>query len=296
MKSATRVGLAACIALGAIAPANANHWWGGYRWASTTPGKLAVRVNVAVDSNWAPYVADSIRDWETPVVGGAADVLTLPNGTVSVDRRKCAPIRGQVLVCNYAYGKRGWLGIASIWNDASGRIVQGTTKLNDSYYGAGSTYNTPGFRALVACQEVGHDFGLAHQNENFTNANVGSCMDYTNNPDGGGTNGTLSNRRPNAHDYDQLATIYGTADSYNSATTGVVTNFGIRQVGQAAARGQTEGSGDSPAEWGTAVHRDGNGRPDQFVRRYSDGTQMITHVLWAPNVNGVKAHDDDHVE
>ena len=292
MKLATRIGLAACVALGAIAPASANHWWGGYRWASTTPGKLAVRVNVAVDSAWAPYVAASIRDWETPAVGGVADVLTLPNGTVNVDRRKCNPISGQVLVCNYAYGKRGWLGIASIWTDGNGRIVQGTTKLNDSYYGANSSYNTPGFRALVACQEVGHDFGLAHQNENFTNANVGSCMDYTNNPDGGGTNGTLSNRRPNTHDYDQLATIYADADSYNSATTGVTTNFGIRQVGQNASAAHREGAGDSPAEWGSAVHHDGEGRPDQFVRRYSDGTQMITHVLWAPNAAGVKDHEE----
>jgi hypothetical protein len=273
----------------ALTPASATHWWGGYRWASTTPGKLAVRVNVAVDGNWASYVTASIRDWEVPAVGGTSDVLTLPNGTVSVDRRKCNPISGQVLVCNYAYGKRGWLGIASIWTDGNSRIVQGTTKLNDSYYGAGSAYNTPGFRALVACQEVGHDFGLAHQNENFTNLNVGSCMDYTNNPDGGGTNGSLSNRRPNFHDYEQLETIYNAADNYNTATTSVVTNFGIRQVGQKAATGHTQGSGDTTREWGTPVHRDGKGRPDQFIRGYPDGTQMITHVLWAPDAKGTEA-------
>ena len=292
------VRLAAVAAVSGLAlavPASANHSWGGYHWASTTAGSLTLDVLTSNSSYWETAIAGSVSDWNSPVVGGAPDVLTLRRTASSADRKRCSPIAGKTLVCNYTYGKRGWLGIASIWL-SSGHISQATTKLNDSYYQPGSRYDTPAWRNMVACQEVGHDFGLAHQNENFTNANVGSCMDYTNNPDGGGTNGTLSNRRPNAHDYDQLATIYGTADSYNSATTGVVTNFGIRQVGQAAARGQTEGSGDSPAEWGTAVHRDGNGRPDQFVRRYSDGTQMITHVLWAPNVNGVKAHDDDHVE
>jgi hypothetical protein len=294
MKLATRLGLAACVALGALTPASANHWWGGYRWASSTPGKLSVRVNVAVDSVWAPYVTQSIADWENPIVGGVSDVLTLPNGTVTVDRRKCNPIRGQVLVCNYAYGMRGWLGIASIWTDTNGRIIQGTTKLNDSYYGSTSRYNNYGFRAMVACQEVGHDFGLAHQDENFTNVNKGSCMDYTNTPypdaNYTGSNGSLKNDRPNFHDYEQLGTIYAKADNYDSATTTAATNFGIRQVGQAAEAGSERGSGDSPADWGTPVHRDSYGRPDQFVRGYPDGTKMITHVLWEPGVKGIKDH------
>jgi hypothetical protein len=32
------------------------------------------------------------------------------------------------------------------------------------------------------CQEVGHTFGLDHQDENFNNTNLGTCMDYTNDP------------------------------------------------------------------------------------------------------------------
>ncbi len=32
------------------------------------------------------------------------------------------------------------------------------------------------------CQEIGHDFGLDHQDENFNNPNLGTCMDYTNDP------------------------------------------------------------------------------------------------------------------
>ena len=49
---------------------------------------------------------------------------------------------------------------------------------------------------MVMCQEVGHDFGLDHQDENFNNPNLGTCMDYTNDPS--------TNQHPNAHDYEEL--------------------------------------------------------------------------------------------
>ena len=55
--------------------------------------------------------------------------------------------------------------------------------MNDSYFNT-AKYNTPAWRRLVMCQEVTHDFGLDHQDEIFNNANLGSCMDYTNDPDG----------------------------------------------------------------------------------------------------------------
>jgi hypothetical protein len=50
------------------------------------------------------------------------------------------------------------------------------------------------------CQEVGHTFRLDHQDEKFNNVNLGTCMDYTSDPDGS-LNGELSNLHPNAHDY-----------------------------------------------------------------------------------------------
>jgi predicted Zn-dependent protease len=55
-------------------------------------------------------------------------------------------------------------------------IVQGTTKVNDTYFNT-ATYNTRAWRQLVMCQEVGHTFGLDHQDETFNNPNLGSCMD-----------------------------------------------------------------------------------------------------------------------
>lgn len=128
--------------------------------------------------------------------------------------KRCVPPTGKVEVCNASYGFNGWLGVAGIYL-TGGHIYKGYVKLNDSYFNT-STYNKPEWRRLVTCQEVGHTFGLDHQDENFNNANLGTCMDYTNNP-----LGPPSHEHPNAHDYDQLETIYSHLDS--SDTTGSTT-------------------------------------------------------------------------
>jgi len=85
-------------------------------------------------------------------------------------------------VCNARYGNNGWLGLAQIWINGS-HITQAITKLNDTYFNT-ATYNKPEWRNLVMCQEVGYTFGLDHQDENFDNPNLGSCMDYTSDPSG----------------------------------------------------------------------------------------------------------------
>lgn len=292
MRISNRVALAACVALGASVPASANHSWGGYHWARST-STLSLKVNKAINAGvWGTYVNTAINsDWNNRSVLRLTN-QTAPGGT---NTRKCSPIAGQVLVCNDTYGQRGWLGIATIWADSNRHITAATTKLNDSYFNS-ATYNKPAWRALVACQEIGHDFGLAHQDETFSNTNLGSCMDYTNAPGGGVLNGVnygASNEHPNSHDTVQLNTIYGHTDSY--ATNGASTNFAIRQPGRRnpPAPPTLPDPGDSEAEWGTAVHHDGKGRPDQFVRRLANGGQMITHVFWALDVKGTKAHEDD---
>jgi hypothetical protein len=200
----------------------------------------------------------------------------------SADPKRCNPIAGQVLVCNARYGQRGWLGIASIWANGN-HITQATTKVNDTYFNT-ATYNTPAWRQFVMCQEIGHDFGLDHQDETFGNANLGSCMDYTNNPS--------TNQRPNAHDFEQLETMYAHVDGTNTANLSAgATNFGVREVGKPAPQQRGDaGVGDTMADWGSAVHRDGKGRPDVFVRQLGNGRRVITHVLWALEAKGTEAH------
>lgn len=275
MRIHARRALLAVSAITALsATAYANHSWGNYHWARTS-NPVTLQVVDAVNSTWDPYLDEAIADWS------ASKVVKLVRGGTGTNPKKCTAIPGKILACNAAYGQRGWLGIASIW--ASGdHITKATTKLNDSYFNLAS-YNKPEWRRLVTCQEIAHDFGLGHQDEGFNNPNLGSCMDYTNSP-----LGPPSNEHPNVHDFQQLESIYSHMDSSNSASAAApATDFGIRTVGKPAAPGNAANDpGDSPAEWGSAVHHDEKGRPDIFVQRQPGGITKITHVLWTPDHPG----------
>ena len=106
--------------------------------------------------------------------------------------------------------------------------------------------------------------------ENQTNPNLGTCMDYTRDPDG-----PPSNEHPNAHDFNQLVTIYSHTDSFSTPRS-VAAAAGVDGV---AVPGPL--AGDSPATWGTLV----SGAPDQgastFVRDHGNGNYTVTHVFWA---------------
>lgn len=184
----------------AAAPASASHSWGTYHWARTS-NPFTLKLGDNLTSQWDAYLLEASVDWTKSNV---LDTVVVPGSAGNVKR--CVAPQGRVEVCNAKYGFNGWLGIAGI-SLSGGHIVSGYTKLNDSYFNS-STYNKPEWRRLVTCQEIGHDFGLAHQDENNNNANLGTCMDYTANP-----LGPPSNEHPNAHDYDQLSSIYGHLDS-----------------------------------------------------------------------------------
>jgi hypothetical protein len=80
-----------------------------------------------------------------------------------------------------------------------------------------------------------------------------------------------SNEHPNAHDYDELLTIYNHNDGYTTATP-----FAAR--GAAAA---SDAAGVEMADWGRAIRRDALGRPNVFVKDLAPGQRKVTHVLWA---------------
>lgn len=261
MKAITKGALALGAAWAALSvPASASHSWGGYHWARTA-NPVAVQLGDNVNSLWDPYLAQARTDWnqsaviESPLVPGSANP------------RNCRGVAGTIQVCNSTYGNTGWLGIASISITGGTHITQGTVKLNDTYFNS-AQYNTPAWRRMVACQEVGHAYGLDHQDSNFNNANLGTCMDYTNAPSGGGSYGA-SNLSPNAHDYDQLNSIYSHLDS--------TTTVAFRSN----AAGAFGDPGDTPREWGRAIHFDGKGRPDMFERAEGPGAKTITQVFWA---------------
>ena len=84
-------------------------------------------------------------------------------------------------------------------------------------------------------------------------------MDYTNLPAG--------NEHPDAHDYQQLLDIYNHTEAAASIGGG---------------RGSSGADvGDTPAEWGRAIHFLRDGRPDVFERIDGPGMKTITHVFWA---------------
>src|SRR3989344_2559783 len=176
--------------------ATASHSWGNYHWGRTA-NPFTLQLGDNVSSAWDGYLATTASDWS---LSSVLDTVITPGKTRS---RTCKATNGRVEVCSDTYGFNGWLGVAQIWVSGN-HITKGTTKVNDSYFNT-STYNTPAWRNLVMCQEVAHTLGLDHQDENFDNANLGTCMDYTNNPS--------TNQHPNAHDYEQLDTIYAHLDS-----------------------------------------------------------------------------------
>jgi hypothetical protein len=234
----------------------ANHSWNGYHWARTS-NPFNVTLGDNVNANWDAHLAIASADWSL------SSVLDAPVVAGRANPKNCRPTAGGVQICNATYGKTGWLGVAQIW--VSGlHITQGTVKLNDTYFNT-AQYNTYAWRQLVACQEIGHTFGLTHQDETFSNTNLGTCMDYTNDPDGT-LSGQLDNEHPNQHDYDELVTIYSHLDSTTTTS------------------GSPAGSGadvDNPAAWGQLMKSVHGGRAQVFERDLGNGERIVTFVIWA---------------
>jgi hypothetical protein len=248
--------LAALLALAAFSTeAKANHSWGNYHWArQSNPFTLQLGDNVS--QTWDSYLRTASSDWskagvlDTAVASGLA-------------KKNCRPTSGRVEVCNSTYGNNGWLGLAQIWVSGT-HITQGATKVNDTYFNT-PQYDTSAWRNLVMCQEVGHTLGLDHQDEDFDNRNLGTCMDYTSNPS--------TNQHPNQHDYDELALIYSHLDS----TTTVGAASAASGVPAAAGRGDL----NSRAEWGRKIRESRNGKLELWVRGFGNGNKVFTFVIEA---------------
>ena len=229
--------------------ATATHSWGNYHWARTS-NPFTIKVVDSMTSDWDDNLNTAISDWNQSSVMN----LTKVAGDSSANTRKrCRPVSGQVRACNAAYGNNGWLGLAQIWVSGS-HITQGTAKMNDTYL-ASSGYSETN-RQHVICQEIGHDWGLDHQDE--SGADLNTCMDYSN---------ALDNPHPNAHDYAQLETIYAHLDS---STTISSTPAGFANADVHAQE-----------NWGTKVRESADGRSALFVRDFGNGFKIFTFVTWA---------------
>jgi len=232
----------------------ADHSWGGYHWARPS-NPFTLKLGDNLSTAWDPYLQTTSSDWSESAV---LDTSIVPGAS---NPKNCKASSGRVEVCNSAYGNNGWLGVAQIW--ISGKhITQGTVKVNDTYFNT-ATYNTTPWRNLVMCQEVGHTLGLDHQDENTSNPNLGTCMDYTKDPS--------TNQHPNAHDYEELVTIYSHLDSTTTAN-----QTATRSMPPA----MTEIDLSGPAQWGRLIHSSHGGWTELYELDFGGGHKVLTHVIW----------------
>jgi hypothetical protein len=257
--------------------ASADNAWSKYHWDLSTAQSAITPLplgNNLTTSAWTSSLGVASSDWNASVLKNA---ITAGSGTA------CEPVLGGVEVCNGAYGNNGWLGIAQVWvyRGRDGHIAQGLVQVNDTYF-VTDQYDSQAWRDFVVCQEVGHTLGLSHQDETYDNPNLGTCMDYTNDPDGTISDPVqLDNRHPNQHDLDVLTEKYGHLNGITKGGGGKGGGKG-KGGGNGGGKGKKgEPPGQNVRQWGKAISTDGKGRPDLFELDLGNGDKVFTHVLWA---------------
>jgi hypothetical protein len=236
----------------------AHHIWGNYHWARSS-NPFVVRLGDNVSPQWKPYLFGAAYYWNR------SSVLDVPVVAGNIAPNPCKATRGLVQVCSAVYGNTGWMGLAQL-TVTGDHITGATVKLNDWYFTT-ARFNTSAWRNLVVCQEVGHTFGLAHQDENFSNPPLGTCMDYSSNP--------TPNQHPNLHDYQELLDIYRHVDTADNAIV----------ADDTAIAGDKDYN--NPSEWGRQVSRSDMSlasdsmRIAEYERDLGNGKKLNTRVIWA---------------
>ena len=165
----------------------ANNWWGGnpgYKWGDSS---IPVANNAPTNLDGRNYYQAYQEEVWTDGNSWDSSDLTLTSKTCN----KQSGCRGMIALYADSYGFNGWAGLASI--SVRGKtITKGTSKLNNSYLSDTSTYTFDDVK-IVACQEVGHDFGLDHD---FTG--TVTCMNYS-----------WNSSAPSAHNFDMINNVMG---------------------------------------------------------------------------------------
>jgi len=171
----------------------------GSHWPNKGKG-LTLELQMALDDSWLGEFAMAVDDWET----GTPDALTLVRKDVAIDHT-CRVVDGVMKVCNGNYGDSGWLGINEILQNTVDKEIQSSVaKMNEYYLLNADRYK----RQFTMCHEIGHGFGLAHTDENFNNADLGNCLDYTRTP--------KNNLHPDETNFELLASMYGEVEDRRS--------------------------------------------------------------------------------
>ena len=237
--------------------AGASHSWGGYHWARTS-NPFTIKLGDNVSGAWDAMLVTASSDWSK------SNVMDTTIVTGGARPKNCRPTAGRVEVCSASYGNTGWLGVAQIWITGGTHITQGTVKNNDYYFGNSSyAYNNTAEMQHVICQEIGHTFGLDHQDESGISLNT--CMDYYHNTSASDTKST----HPNQHDYDELGIIYSHLDSFTT-------------IGASANMPNEMAKGDFSASnaWGKLISSSKDGGASTYMRDFGEGNLVVTFVIW----------------
>ena len=252
-------------------PTVASHSWSGH-WQRKSSAIRYIPVRRMHSSTWLTRFNTAMTDWRKSQMTKIRPVLNTTGGASNT----CPPALDKITSCDGTYGNTGWLGLATVWRYVSGgHIAQGTSKVNNTYFKM-AQYNTTAYRQFVICQEIGHNFGLGHVNEVFNNANTGSCMDYTNDPDGGAGGGSSSdpnNMHPNAHDY---ALVNSRHNHIGSILPGFAPAKDVEMSAAVASYSPMRIS-----EMGRLVHRSTGGHLEQYEMNFGNGIVATNLVIRA---------------
>lgn len=166
-----------------------GHWPG-----STKPREISYINNLSpMYSKWLPK---AIASWN---LAG--------EGAIHLQEGGNAPI--QITVTSGNFGATGWVGVVTTTN--SEIMTFAPMKVNDYYLRCMSYLNTDSQRLFVVIHELGHTFGMEHNNENFSDANKCDPMDYTGDTDGS-ISGQCSNLYPNKDSSEKIKAKYANTD------------------------------------------------------------------------------------
>lgn len=271
----TVLGIAVVALVLAAGPAAAEHAWANYHWERSS-NPITINHGDNVDpAKWGARLAEAAADWDR------STVLNTPVVAGNTTPKQCKATPGMVEVCSASYGGTGWLGIAQIWVSGD-HITQGIAKVNDFYHDR-EPYNSYSWKQVVMCQEIGHTYGLGHQNEDFSTDLTTSCMEYTELPEG--------NESPDSHDYQMLEDIYAHSDGGDTGGGGgECTPPNSRKCRDAAPPAFGMPLPDM-AQWGQHVSTSANGGQSVFVQDFGGGFKVVTHVTWTLEVAAQLAHD-----
>lgn len=248
--------------IGSSVSANHSSSVSPYHWLRSQ-NPFIVTVGDNVDPAWDSYLTTTLNNWSLSSVLDMQIASNFSPGVLSTST--CDPVSGRVVVCNDLYGNNNWMGTALIWvTGAENHITQALVRLNDTYFSM-PVYDTDAWKNSVMCHELGHTLGLDHQDTDFYNVNLGTCLDYTIDPS--------TNQQPNTHDYDQLSTIYTHLDSFNGV---IFPSAFLDSSGVNLSAGAVKNS----TSFGKGIAKDKNGKYSLFRKDLKNGDKLLTHVFW----------------